>query len=132
LGLFEIIRNYDFNVLKPGQDLFELTSNALMGMKEVLSTCKPDVVLVHGDITTSMTTSLDAFYQHIFVGHAVTGLRTYDIYSPFPEEMDMQMTSITADFHFAPTALAKQNLLSEHITGEKLLSQWNTVIYALL
>ena len=123
LELFEIIPDYDLNVLRPGQYFFELTSNVLMGMKEVLSTEKPDVVLVHGDTATPMTTSLDAFYQHIFVGHAEAGLRTYDIYSPFPEEVNRQMTSIMAEFHFAPTEIAKQNLLSEHVTGEKLLSQ---------
>ena len=123
LELFEIIPDYDLNVLRPGQYFFELTSNVLMGMKEVLSTEKPDVVLVHGDTATPMTTSLDTFYQHIFVGHAEAGLRTYDIYSPFPEEVNRQMTSIMADFHFAPAAIANQNLLSEYVTGEKLLAQ---------
>ena len=123
LELFEIIPDYDLNVLRPGQYFFELTSNVLMGMKEVLSKEKPDEVLVHGDNTTPMATFLDAFCQHIFVGHAEAGLRIYDIYSPFPEEVNRQMTSIMTDFHFAPTVIAKQDLLSEHVTGEKLLAQ---------
>ena len=101
-------------------------------MKEVLSAENPNVVLVHGDTTTAMATSLAAFYLRIPVGHVEAGLRTYDIHSPFPEEMNRQMTSIVADYHFAPTEKAKQNLLTEHVADERIIVTGNTVIDALL
>jgi UDP-N-acetylglucosamine 2-epimerase (non-hydrolysing) len=132
LELFNINPDYDLDIMKPSQDLFDLTSNVLLSVKEVLSVENPNVVLVHGDTTTTMATSLAAFYQGIPVGHVEAGLRTYNINSPFPEEMNRRMTSIVTDYHFAPTERAKQNLLAEHVADERIIVTGNTVIDALL
>jgi len=131
LELFEIIPDYDLNLMKPGQDLYDITSNVLLGMKDVLSDFKPDIVLVHGDTTTTSATSLAAFYQQIKVGHVEAGLRTHDIYSPFPEEVNRQITGILASFHFAPTITSQDNLLRENKDSENILVTGNTVIDAL-
>ena len=132
LELFDINPDHDLDIMKPGQDLFDLTSNILLRVREVLSAEKPNVVLVHGDTTTTMATSLAAFYQRIPVGHVEAGLRTYNIHSPFPEEMNRRMTCIVTDYHFAPTEKAKQNLLAEHVAVERIIVTGNTVIDALL
>ena len=110
MDLFNIMPDYDLNIMKIGQDLFDLTSSILLEMKSVLSREMPDIVLVHGDTTTAMATSLAAFYNQIPVGHVEAGLRTYDIYSPFPEEVNRQMTRIMTSYHFSPTDQARQNL----------------------
>lgn len=132
LNLFEIKPDYDLDIMKPGQDLFDVTSHVLQGMKHVLAEEKPDVVLVHGDTTTSMTTSLAAFYLQIPVGHVEAGLRTHDIYSPFPEEVNRQVTGRIAAYHFVPTEQARKNLLAEHVADERIIVTGNTVIDALL
>ena len=132
LELFNINPDYDLDIMKPSQDLFDLTSNVLLSVKEVLSVENPNVVLVHGDTTTTMATSLAAFYQGIPVGHVEAGLRTYNLHSPFPEEMNRRMTCIVTDYHFAPTEKAKQNLLAEHVAVERIIVTGNTVIDALL
>lgn len=131
LNLFEIEPDYDLNIMKPGQDLYEVTSRVLLGMQEVLITSNPDLVLVHGDTSTSTTAALAAFYQQIPVGHVEAGLRTHNIYSPWPEEMNRQITSKIATYHFAPTPLSKQNLLKESIKDENIYVTGNTVIDAL-
>ena len=131
LNLFEIVPDYDLNIMKPKQDLFDVTSSVLQGMKLVLAKDKPDMVLVHGDTTTAMATSLAAFYLQIPVGHVEAGLRTHDIYSPFPEEINRQITSRVTAFHFAPTERAKKNLLAEQVAEEKIIVTGNTVIDAL-
>jgi UDP-N-acetylglucosamine 2-epimerase (non-hydrolysing) len=132
LELFEIVPDYDLNIMKPGQDLFDVTSRVLLGMKRVLSEVQPDVVLVHGDTTTSMVTSLAAFYLQIPVGHVEAGLRTHNIHSPFPEELNRQLTGLVTAYHFAPTEQARQNLLAEQVPDEKIIVTGNTVIDALL
>jgi len=132
LELFEIMPDYDLNIMKPGQDLFDVTSNVLLGMKQVLQKENPDLVLVHGDTTTTMATSLAAFYLQIPVGHVEAGLRTYDIRSPFPEELNRQVTGRVTAYHFAPTEQARKNLLSEQVVDEKIIVTGNTVIDALL
>jgi UDP-N-acetylglucosamine 2-epimerase (non-hydrolysing) len=132
LDLFEIVPDHDLDIMKPGQDLFDVTSSVLQGMKWVLAEEKPDVVLVHGDTTTTMATTLAAFYLQIPVGHVEAGLRTHDIYSPFPEEVNRQITGRVAAYHFAPTEQARQNLLAEQIPDEKIIVTGNTVIDALL
>ena len=131
LHLFEITPDYDLNIMKSGQDLYDVTSRVLLGMREVLLQAKPDVVLVHGDTTTSTAAALAAFYQRIPVGHVEAGLRTHNIYSPWPEEMNRQLTGRIAGYHFAPTPLSKQNLLAEGVTDEKIFVTGNTVIDAL-
>lgn len=131
LSLFGIVPDYDLNVMQPNQDLYDITSRILLGMRSVLNSVKPDVVLVHGDTTTSVTAALAAFYQQIPVGHVEAGLRTDDIYSPWPEEMNRQITGRIATYHFAPTALARQNLLRENINEQKITVTGNTVIDAL-
>ena len=131
LDLFEIVPDYDLDIMKPGQDLFDVTSNVLLGMRRVLFEEKPDLVLVHGDTTTTMATSLAAFYLQIPVGHVEAGLRTYDIHSPFPEEFNRQLTTRITQFHFAPTEKARQNLLDEQIPDEQIVVTGNTVIDAL-
>ena len=131
LDLFEITPDYDLNIMKRGQDLYDITANVLLGMKEVLDDFKPDVVLVHGDTTTTSATALAAFYQKIKVGHVEAGLRTYDIYSPWPEEANRQITGVLANYHFAPTQRSKENLLQENKEEENLLVTGNTVIDAL-
>ena len=131
LTIFEVVPDYDLDIMKQGQDLYDVTSKVLMGMREVLKTSKPDVVLVHGDTTTSMAAALAAFYQQIPVGHVEAGLRTFDIYSPWPEEMNRQINGRIASFNFAPTALSKQNLIKEGVPEEKIVVTGNTVIDAL-
>ena len=131
LDLFEIIPDYDLDLMQPGQDLFDLTCNVLNGMKRVLNEVNPDIVLVHGDTTTSMATSLAAFYLKIPVGHVEAGLRTFDIHSPFPEEMNRCLASMVCDYHFTPTEQAKQNLLAENFDEEQVVVTGNTVIDSL-
>ena len=132
LELFEITPDYDLNIMQSGQDLFDITSNVLIGIKKVLQIERPDIVLVHGDTTTSMATAMAAFYLQIPVGHVEAGLRTYDIYSPFPEELNRQITSRIAALHFAPTKIARQNLLDEKVLDSQIYVTGNTVIDALL
>jgi len=131
LDMFEIVPEYDLNLMKPGQDLYDITSNVLLGMKDVLSDFKPDIVLVHGDTTTTSATSLAAFYQKIKVGHVEAGLRTHNIYSPWPEEANRQVTGVLASYHFAPTMTSKNNLLRENKKEEEIIVTGNTVIDAL-
>jgi len=132
LGLFEITPHYDLNIMKPGQDLFDVTSNVLLGLRSVLKEEQPDLVLVHGDTTTSMAASLAAFYLQIPVGHVEAGLRTHDIYSPFPEEVNRQLTGRIVTHHFAPTEQARSNLLAEGVAEDQIVVTGNTVIDALL
>lgn len=131
LRIFEIVPDYDLNIMKQGQDLYDVTSRVLLGMRNILKEVQPDVVLVHGDTTTSTAAALAAFYQQIFVGHVEAGLRTYNIYSPWPEEMNRQITGRIATYHFAPTPLSKQNLLAENVKSEQIVVTGNTVIDAL-
>lgn len=131
LTLFEIKPDHDLNIMKQGQDLYDVTSRVLLGMRDVLRLVQPDVVLVHGDTTTSTAAALAAFYQQIPVGHVEAGLRTHNIYSPWPEEMNRQITSRIAQFDFAPTPLSRSNLLAEGIDAEKIAVTGNTVIDAL-
>lgn len=131
LEIFQITPQYDLNIMQKGQDLYDVTSRVLLGMRHVLQNERPDVVLVHGDTTTSMASALAAFYQQIPVGHVEAGLRTHNIYSPWPEEMNRQMTSRIATYHFAPTALSKENLLKEGIQENHIYVTGNTVIDAL-
>ena len=131
LRIFEIVPDYDLNIMKQGQDLYDVTARVLTGMREVLKEAKPDVVLVHGDTTTSMAAALAAFYQQIPVGHVEAGLRTHNIYSPWPEEMNRQLTGRIATWHFAPTPLSRQNLLAEGVKEEAVTVTGNTVIDAL-
>lgn len=131
LQIFNIKPNYDLNIMKQGQDLYDITARVLLGMRDVLQEVKPDVVLVHGDTTTSSATALAAFYQQIPVGHVEAGLRTYDIYSPWPEEINRQITGRIASFNFAPTPLSKENLLKEAVDEQKIIVTGNTVIDAL-
>lgn len=131
LEMFDIVPEYDLNLMKPGQDLYDITANVLLGMKDVLSDFKPDLVLVHGDTTTTSATSLSAFYQKIKVGHVEAGLRTHDIYSPWPEEANRQITGVLASYHFAPTTTSQANLLRENKREENILVTGNTVIDAL-
>jgi len=132
LVLFEIKPDYDLDIMKPEQGLSEITSNILQGIKPVLESFKPDMVLVHGDTTTTFATSLAAFYQQIKVGHVEAGLRTGDIYSPWPEEVNRKLTGGMASYHFAPTEMAKKNLLKENIASQSIKVTGNTVIDALL
>jgi UDP-N-acetylglucosamine 2-epimerase (non-hydrolysing) len=131
LDLFEIKPDYDLNIMKQGQDLYDVTARVLVGMRDVLSKVKPDVVLVHGDTTTSTTSALAAFYQQIPVGHVEAGLRTHNIYSPWPEEMNRLLTGRLATYHFSPTTLSKKNLVAEGVSEEKIIVTGNTVIDAL-
>lgn len=131
LNLFEIIPDYDLNIMKTGQDLYDVTARVLVGMRDVLTKAKPDIVLVHGDTATSTTSALAAFYQQIPVGHIEAGLRTHNIYSPWPEEMNRQLTGRLTTYHFAPTPLSKKNLLAEGIEEDKIHVTGNTVIDAL-
>jgi len=130
LRIFEIKPDYDLNIMKQGQDLYDVTARVLTGMRDVLKECKPDVVLVHGDTTTSMAAALAAFYQQIPVGHVEAGLRTHNIYSPWPEEMNRQITGRVATYDFAPTPLSEKNLIEEKAQG-KIYVTGNTVIDAL-
>ena len=131
LQLFEITPDYDLNIMKQGQDLYDVTARVLTGMRDVLKEAQPDVVLVHGDTTTSTTAALAAFYQQIPVGHVEAGLRTYNIYSPWPEEMNRQITGRIATYNFSPTPLSKSNLLREAISEDTITVTGNTVIDAL-
>ena len=131
LHLFEITPDYDLNIMKQGQDLYDVTARVLTGMRDVLKEAQPDVVLVHGDTTTSTAAALAAFYQQIPVGHVEAGLRTHNIYNPWPEEMNRQITGRIATYHFAPTPLSRQNLLAEGIKEEQIMVTGNTVIDAL-
>lgn len=131
LHIFDIVPDYDLDIMKPNQDLYDITSRVLLGMRDVLKEVQPDVVLVHGDTTTSTAAALAAFYQQIPVGHVEAGLRTHNIYSPWPEEMNRQLTGRIATCHFAPTPLAKQNLLRENVAENQIVVTGNTVIDAL-
>lgn len=131
LQLFEIVPDYDLNIMKQGQDLYDVTARVLTGMRDVLNESQPDVVLVHGDTTTSTAAALAAFYQQIPVGHVEAGLRTHNIYSPWPEEMNRQITGRIATYNFAPTPLSKSNLLHEAVAEETISVTGNTVIDAL-
>lgn len=130
LNIFDVKPDYDLNIMKQGQDLYDVTSRVLTGMRDVFKTCQPDIVLVHGDTTTSTAASLAAFYQQIPVGHVEAGLRTNNIYSPWPEEMNRQITGRIATYNFAPTSLSKNNLIEEKVHGEIHITG-NTVIDAL-
>ena len=131
LHIFEIKPDYDLNIMKQGQDLYDVTARVLIGMRDVLKEAQPDVVLVHGDTTTSTAAALAAFYQQIPVGHVEAGLRTHNIYSPWPEEMNRQITGRIATYHFAPTPLSRQNLLAEGVKEDQITVTGNTVIDAL-
>lgn len=131
LDIFNIKPNYDLNIMKPGQDLFDVTARVLTGMRDVLSEVQPDVVLVHGDTTTSTAAALAAYYKQIPIGHVEAGLRTHNIYSPWPEEMNRQITGRIAEYNFAPTPLSRNNLLKENIVDDKIKVTGNTVIDAL-
>ena len=130
LKIFEITPDYDLNIMKQGQDLYDVTARVLTGMRDVFKECKPDVVLVHGDTTTSTAAALAAFYQQIPVGHVEAGLRTHNIYSPWPEEMNRQITGRIATYNFSPTPLSEQNLKEEKAHGQIFVTG-NTVIDAL-
>lgn len=130
LSIFDVTPDYDLNIMKQGQDLYDVTARVLIGMRDVLKEVQPDVVLVHGDTTTSTAAALAAFYQQIPVGHVEAGLRTHNIYSPWPEEMNRQITGRIATYNFSPTSLSEQNLIAEKATG-KIYVTGNTVIDAL-
>ena len=131
LNIFDIKPDYDLNIMKQGQDLYDVTARVLVGMRDVLDKVKPDVVLVHGDTTTSTAAALASFYRQIAVGHVEAGLRTHNIYSPWPEEINRQITGRIATYHFAPTALSRENLLKENVSGDSIAVTGNTVIDAL-
>ncbi|MDA6067167.1 UDP-N-acetylglucosamine 2-epimerase (non-hydrolyzing) [Idiomarina abyssalis] len=131
LELFEIVPDYDLNIMKAGQDLYDVTSAVLLGMRKVLDEAKPDLVLVHGDTATTFAASLAAFYSRIPVGHVEAGLRTHDLYSPWPEEANRQLTGRIASWHFAPTKRNHKDLLTENVSDESILITGNTVIDAL-
>lgn len=130
LTIFDVKPDYDLNIMKQGQDLYDVTARVLTGMRDVFKACRPDVLLVHGDTTTSTAAALAAFYQQIPVGHVEAGLRTHNIYSPWPEEMNRQVTGRIAEYNFAPTPLSEKNLLEEKAQG-KIYVTGNTVIDAL-
>lgn len=132
LELFQLVPDYDLDIMKPNQTISQITANVIMGLEEVFQKEKPDIVLVHGDTTTTFATSLAAFYHQVKVGHVEAGLRTYDKYSPYPEEMNRILTGHIADLHFAPTERNRQNLLKESIADEDIFITGNTVIDALL
>ncbi|SDJ96920.1 non-hydrolyzing UDP-N-acetylglucosamine 2-epimerase [Sediminibacillus albus] len=131
LEIFEITPDYDLDIMKKQQSLTEITNRALKGLDEVMKEAKPDIVLVHGDTTTTFAASLAAFYNQIAVGHVEAGLRTWDKYSPYPEEMNRQLTGIMADLHFSPTEKSKQNLLQENKAEDRIFVTGNTAIDAL-
>jgi UDP-N-acetylglucosamine 2-epimerase (non-hydrolysing) len=132
LDVFEILPDYDLDIMAPNQDLYDITSKVLLGMREVLKDFQPEIIFVHGDTTTSMAATIAAFYQQIKVAHVEAGLRTYNLYSPWPEEMNRQLTDRLCDYCFAPTELSKNNLLQEKIEAKKIFITGNTVIDALL
>ncbi len=131
LNLFEITPDYDLDIMKPGQDLYDVTSNVLLGMKPILMDFKPDIVFVHGDTSTTFSASLAAFYQQISLAHIEAGLRTGDIYSPWPEEANRQLTTQITTYHFAPTETSRINLLKENVNEQSIVVTGNTVIDAL-
>lgn len=131
LNIFEVRPDYDLNIMKHGQDLYDVTARVLTGMRDVLKESNPNFVLVHGDTTTSTAAALAAFYQQIPVGHVEAGLRTHNIYSPWPEEMNRQITGRIAEYNFAPTPLSRDNLLKENVSDSKIFVTGNTVIDAL-
>ncbi len=131
LEIFDIEPDYDLDLMKPGQSLYDITSNVLCGMQKVLQEFKPDIVLVHGDTTTTFAASLAAFYEQIPVGHVEAGLRTNNLYSPWPEEANRQLTGVLATYHFAPTQTAKENLLKENKNEKSIIVTGNTVVDAL-
>ena len=132
LDIFEIVPEYDLNIMKAGQDLYDITANILVGIRNVLTDFEPDVVFVHGDTSTTFSTSLAAYYAKVKVGHIEAGLRTYDIYSPWPEEGNRQLTGILANYHFAPTVQSQENLLKEGKDKNNIFVTGNTVIDALM
>jgi len=131
LDIFEITPHYDLNIMKSGQDLYDITSNVLLGMRNILEEFKPDIVLVHGDTTTTSATSLASFYQKRAIGHVEAGLRTHNLYSPWPEEANRQITGVLANYHFAPTLTSKNNLIKENKNPKNIIVTGNTVIDAL-
>jgi UDP-N-acetylglucosamine 2-epimerase (non-hydrolysing) len=131
LSIFDIEPHYDLNIMKAGQDLYDITSRVLLGMRQVLEEFKPDVVLVHGDTTTSSSAAMAAFYRQIPVGHVEAGLRTGNIYAPWPEEMNRMLTRCLTSYHFSPTETSRQNLLRENVNPDRILVTGNTVIDAL-
>lgn len=131
LNLFEVVPDFDLNVMRPNQDLFDVTSSILMGMREVLQSYQPDIVLVHGDTSTTLAVSLAAFYSKIRIGHVEAGLRTYNLVSPWPEEANRQLTDVLADYYFVPTQVSANNLLNEGRDPSQILVTGNTVIDAL-
>jgi UDP-N-acetylglucosamine 2-epimerase (non-hydrolysing) len=131
LKIFDIVPDYDLNIMKQGQDLYDVTARVLLGMRDVLKETKPDLVFVHGDTATSTASALAAYYQRIPVAHIEAGLRTNNIYSPWPEEINRQMTGRIATYNFAPTPLSKQNLLKENVREDTIIVTGNTVIDAL-
>lgn len=131
LHIFDVKPDYDLNIMQKGQDLYDVTSRVLLGMRDILKEVKPDVVLVHGDTTTSMASALAAYYQQIPVGHVEAGLRTYNIYSPWPEEINRQITGRITEYDFAPTQLSRQNLINESVEDSHIFVTGNTVIDAL-
>lgn len=131
LKIFDIMPDYDLNIMKQGQDLYDVTTRVLLGLRNILKEVCPDIVLVHGDTTTSTIAALAAYYQQIPVGHIEAGLRTHNIYSPWPEEMNRQITGRIATYHFAPTTLSRENLLAENVEDENIMVTGNTVIDAL-
>ena len=132
LKLFEIVPDFDLDIMKPNQDLYDITANVLLGLKNVLDAFQPDVLFVHGDTTTTFTASLAAYYQKIEVAHVEAGLRTHNLYSPWPEEANRQLTTVLAKYHFAPTQASQENLLKENIDPKNIVVTGNTVIDALL
>lgn len=131
LDLFQIVPEYDLNIMRPNQDLYDVTSRVLLGLRDVLKALRPDVVFVHGDTTTSMAAALAAFYQQIPVAHVEAGLRTGNIYSPWPEEMNRSITGRIASYNFAPTSCSRQNLIKENVSEDSIIVTGNTVIDAL-
>lgn len=131
LAIFEIVPDFDLNLMKPGQNLLDITSDILLGMKDVLIRCKPDVVLVHGDTTTTLAAAMACFYAGVPIGHVEAGLRTYDLHAPFPEEFNRQVAGKVARWHFAPTAASCANLLAEGVPANSIFVTGNTVIDAL-
>lgn len=131
LKVFEVEPDYDLDIMKQGQTLSEITSRVLSGLEEVIQEVNPDIILVHGDTTTTYAGALAAFYNHVAIGHVEAGLRTYDKYSPYPEEMNRQMVGVLADYHFAPTLTSRENLLKEGKPSEKIFVTGNTAIDAL-
>ena len=131
LNIFNIVPDYDLNIMRSGQDLYDVTAKVLLGLRDVLEKEKPDLVFVHGDTTTSMAAALAAFYKQIPVAHVEAGLRTYNIYSPWPEEINRQITSCISAYNFCPTSLSKDNLIKEHVDEKSIFVTGNTVIDAL-